>query len=41
MVLIKIYERLAVILSDGITKRFVYNVIIYVSQVFIAREDLF
>ena len=40
MVLIKMYERLAVIFSDGIAERFVYHVICDVRQVLCGREYL-
>ena len=39
MVLIKMYERLAVVFSDGIAERFVYYVIGDVRQVLCAREN--
>jgi hypothetical protein len=40
MVLIKMYERLAVVFSYGIADRFVYHVICDISQVLCDREYL-
>ena len=40
MVLIKMYERLAVVFSDCIAESFVYNVVCDISQVLCGKKDL-